>query len=171
MRVTYNREMKMKEHLDELAIENFVPMHYDLIDTDDGRKRVLVPSVHNLIFVHTTQSTLTDLKKTNPLFEPLRYIMKPVHYGLQQKEILFVPDRQMDNFMRVASVQDDTVIFLDCEDYITKIGKQVRITAGPFNGVEGVIKRIKKNKYVVVQIEGVAAVAVTYVPANCLETI
>ena len=171
MRVTYNREMKMKEHLDELDIENFIPMHYDLIDTDDGRKKVLVPAVHNLIFVHATQSDLTNLKMTNPLFEPLRYIMKPVQHSQSQKEILFVPDHQMDNFMRVASVQDDSVKFLNCKDFISKIGKQVRITAGPFNGVEGVIKRIKKNKYVVVQIEGVAAVAVTYVPSNCLEEI
>lgn len=171
MRVTYNREMKLKKYLDDLSIENFVPMHYDLVDTDNERKRILVPAIHNLIFVHTTQSTLTNLKMTNPLFEPLRYMMKPSHEGLQQKEVIFVPDHQMENFMRVASVQDDSVTFLECRDFITKIGKPVRITAGPFNGVEGVIKRIKKNKYVVVQIEGVAAVAVTYVPSDSLVAI
>jgi transcription antitermination factor NusG len=48
------------------------------------------------------------------------------------------------------------------------LGRRVRITAGRFKGVEGVIKRIKKNKYFLIQIDGVAAVAITYVPADCL---
>jgi transcription antitermination factor NusG len=49
------------------------------------------------------------------------------------------------------------------------MGRRVRITAGRFKGVEGVIKRIKKNKFFLIQIDGVAAVAITYVPADCLE--
>jgi transcription antitermination factor NusG len=47
----------------------------------------------------------------------------------------------------------------------------VRITGGPFKDVEGVVKRIKKNKSVVVQIEGIAAVAIAFVPANYLTLI
>jgi hypothetical protein len=38
-----------------------------------------------------------------------------------------------------------------------------------FEGIEGTIKRINKNKRVVVQSEGVAAVAIAFVPANCLK--
>lgn len=30
MRVTYQRELKMKSQLDELGIENFVPMQYEV---------------------------------------------------------------------------------------------------------------------------------------------
>ncbi|MBR6945883.1 MAG: UpxY family transcription antiterminator [Prevotella sp.] len=55
MRVTYHRELKMKQFLDELGIENFIPMHYEIINTKGGRKRMLVPAIHNLIFVRTTQ--------------------------------------------------------------------------------------------------------------------
>jgi transcription antitermination factor NusG len=47
----------------------------------------------------------------------------------------------------------------------------VRVNEGHFAGVEGVIKRIRKNKHVVVQIEGVAAVAITFVPASYLTLI
>ena len=39
---------------------------------------------------------------------------------------------------------------------------------GDFAGVEGTIKRVKKNKCVVVQIENVAAVAIAFLPAAFL---
>jgi hypothetical protein len=34
IRVTYNREMKVKEELDSMSIENFIPMHYRAIERD-----------------------------------------------------------------------------------------------------------------------------------------
>lgn len=73
--------------------------------------------------------------------------------------------------MRVASVETDDVMFLDCSDYICRVGKRVRIVEGAFAGVEGVIKRIKNNKHVVVQVEGLAAVAITFVPPSLLQPI
>ena len=38
MRVTYHRELKIKEQLDLLGIENFVPMRYEFVETKQGRK-------------------------------------------------------------------------------------------------------------------------------------
>ena len=168
MRVTYHRELRIKEQLDLLGIENFVPMHYDLADSSDGPRKTLVPAIHNLIFVHASQEVLTNLKIHRKEFDPMRYMTKTSADG--HKELLYVPDRQMEDFMRVASAQDDTIIFLDVRDS-ANMGRRVRITAGPFKGVEGVIKRIRKNKYFLIQIDGVAAVAITYIPADCLEPI
>lgn len=171
MRVTYHRELKIKKQLDQLGIENFVPMRYELVETKQGRRKKLVSAVHNLIFVHSTQETLTHLKMTRKECEPLRYIMKPVVGSKNQWEIMIVPDHEMENFMRVASAQDDSVMFLDYKDFIGKEGRRVRITEGSFAGVQGIVKRIKKNKHVVVQIEGVAAVAVTFVPPSFLQPV
>ncbi|MBR4238085.1 MAG: UpxY family transcription antiterminator [Prevotella sp.] len=170
MRVTYNREMSVKRELDALGIENFVPMHYELRENNGARKRVLVPAIHNLIFVRSTQDTLTELKNTRRELMPLRYI---VRHTLEdgRVEIIVVPDRQMENFMRVAGVETDDVMFLDCNEYICRVGRRVRIVQGPFAGVEGVIKRIKNNKHVVVQVEGLAAVAITFVPPSLLEAV
>ena len=171
MRVTYGREVKVKEALDTLGIENFLPMHYELVDPGDGnKKRMLVPAIHNLIFIHDSREDITLLKTTRREFQPLRYITK--HFAESVADnILTVPETQMRNFMRVASVQDDSVMFLDNSDYLNRVGRRVLITEGYFAGVEGIIKRIKKNKHVVVQLEGLAAVAVTYVPASCLRTL
>lgn len=171
MRVTYGREVKVKEALDNLGIENFLPMHYELVDPGDGnKKRMLVPAIHNLIFIYDSREDITLLKTTRREFQPLRYITKRFAESIDDN-ILTVPDSQMQNFIRVASVQDDSVMFLETGDYINKIGQRVQITEGYFAGVEGVVKRIKKNKHVVVQLEGLAAVAITYVPATCLREI
>ena len=56
-------------------------------------------------------------------------------------------------------------------DFINKIGQRVKVIDGFFSGVEGVVKRINKNKRVVVQLEGLAAVAIAFVPASQLSLI
>lgn len=169
MRVTYHREMRIKALLDELNIENFIPMRYELVETkNEGKKRILLPAIHNLVFVHSSQVVLTQLKMTRKEFSPMRYMMKRSLSDAQQSEIMTVPDDQMNNFMKVASVQDDRVIFLNYDELNANKGKRVRIIDGYFANVEGTIKRINRNKRVVVQIEGIAAVAIAFVPAKCL---
>ena len=173
MRVTYQQEMKVKAELDRLEIENFVPMRYKVVeaqnDGDTELRRVLVPAINNLIFVRSTQELVSELKRRNEVLEPLRYMMD--HTATCEHTIMTVADREMENFMRVASRTDDSVMFLDNETNVGKEGKRVEIMGGAFEGVKGVIRRVKRCKRVVVEIEGVASVAVAYVPAGVLKVI
>ena len=82
-----------------------------------------------------------------------------------ERPILVVPDKQMEDFMRVASVADDRVFYMDNLDFVGKPGQRVKIVEGEFSGIEGIVKRVKKNKVVVVQIEHVAAVAIAFIPS------
>ena len=101
MRVTYQREMKVKAELDRLGIENFVPMRYKVVesqnDGDTELQRVLVPAINNLIFVRSTQEQLSELKRSNEVLEPLRYMMDRT--ASQEHAIMTVADREMENFM------------------------------------------------------------------------
>lgn len=173
MRVTYQREMKVKAELDRLGIENFVPMRYKVVESqNDGDmelRRVLVPSISNLIFVRSTQNRVSELKRRNEVLKPLRYMMD--HRAAGEHTIMTVADREMENFMRVASRTDDSVMFLDNETVVGKEGKRVEIMGGAFEGVTGVIRRVKRCKRVVVEIEGMASVAIAYVPAGMLKEI
>ena len=173
MRVTYQREMKVKVELDRLGIENFVPMRYKVMesqnDGDTELRRVLVPAINNLIFVRSTQERLSELKRRNEVLEPLRYIIDQT--AERPHVILAVPDKQMENFMRVASQTDDSVMWLDDETIVGKEGKRVEIMGGAFEGVVGVIRRVKRCKRVVVELEGIASVAIAYVPAGLLREI
>ena len=173
MRVTYQREMKVKAELDRQGIENFVPMRYKVVerqnDGDTELRRVLVPAINNLIFVRSTQERLSELKQTNEVLEPLRYMMDRT--ASLEHAIMTVADREMENFMRVASRTDDSVMYLDDDTIVGKEGKRVEIMGGAFEGVTGVIRRVKRCKRVVVEIEGVASVAIAWVPAGMLREI
>lgn len=169
MRVTYSRELKVKAELDRLGIENFLPMTYKLVDADtESPRRELVPAVNNLIFVRSSKSRISSLKTTAAL-QPLRYIMDRT--AGQEHTIMTVPDAQMENFMRVASRTDDSVLFLNDETVVGKEGKRVLITGGVFDGITGVIRRVKRCKRVVVELEGIASVAIAFVPAVLLREI
>lgn len=173
MRVTYQREMKVKAELDRLEIENFIPMTYQFTesrkqgDTELGRE--LVPAINNLIFVHSTQERISELKVSNVLLEPLRYMIDQT--AGEAHTIMTVPDKQMENFMRVASVTDNSVMFLDETTIVGKEGKRVEIMGGPFEGVTGVIRRVKRCKRVVVELEGITCVAIAFVPVGLLKEI
>lgn len=170
MRVTYQREMKVKTELDRLGIESFVPMTYKGVDADtDNPCRKLVPAIRNLIFVRSTQERISHLKSSNEILEPLRYMID--NTAEEAHTIMTIPDRQMQNFMRVASKSDDSVMFLDDKSVVGKEGKRVEIIGGAFEGVTGVIRRVKRCKRVVVEIEGVASVAIAFVPAGQLKEI
>ena len=170
MRVTYGREMKVKGELDRLGIENFVPMTYKVMDVNNEElHRELVPAIKNLIFVRSTQERISGLKRSNEVLEPLRYMMDRT--ASLEHAIMTVADREMENFMRVASRTDDSVMFLDNETVVGKEGKRVEIMGGAFEGVTGVIRRVKRCKRVVVEIEGVASVAIAWVPVGMLREI
>jgi transcription antitermination factor NusG len=173
MRVTYQREMKVKAELDRLEIENFIPMTYRFTESrkqgDTELRRELVPAINNLIFVHSTKERISELKVSNELLEPLRYMIDQT--AGEAHTIMTVPDKQMENFMRVASVTDDSVMFLDETTIVGKEGKHVEIMGGPFEGVTGVIRRVKRCKRVVVELEGIACVAIAFVPVGLLKEI
>lgn len=167
MRVTYKREMLVKDFLDRIGIECFIPMHYEPIEGKHPRHQELKPAINNLIFVHSTRAIITEMKMTRRELAPLRYIMQPMLGAdkYTERPIVVVPDKQMEDFIRVASVTDDRVFYMENLDFVGKPGQRVRVVEGEFAGVEGVVKRVKKNKCVVVQIENVAAVAIAFIPS------
>jgi len=152
MRVTYQREMKVKAELDRLGIECFIPMKYRIAESrnqgttelrrgtntiatphsqrenltnDTNIRRELVPAINNLIFVRSSQERISELKMSNEVLEPLRYMMDRA--ASREHAIMTVGDREMENFMRVASRTDDSVMFLDEE---TVVGKQMSQMSG-----------------------------------------
>jgi len=155
----------MKESFDRKGIECFLPMTRSLVEDGKSSYGALVPAIHNLLFVHSSQNEITKLKMYDKDFASLRYILEKES---GKSNVMTVRDKDMNNFIRVASLNDDSVFYLDSSRISSCVGKRVRITAGRFKDVEGTVRRIKRNRHVVVQIEGIAAVAITYVPAEFL---
>ena len=173
MRVAYGREERViaiKDYLDSLSIENFLPMQRKAEEVNGHVKYMLRPAINNLIFIHATRETISDLKHTRKQLFPLRYMMWHPTVN-KQPTIISIPDYQMENFMRVASVQDDRVMFFQDKDFSHKIGRRVKITDGIFKDVEGIVCRVKKDRRVVVSLAGVASIAISYISPSLLEEI
>lgn len=164
IRVTYNRELKVKDDLDTRGITNFVPMQYRREERGGVMVKRLVPSVHNLIFIHITPSEMKEYKATTTL--PIRYIM-----NRETRKPIIVPTTEMENFIRVAGTYEEKLIYLNPDPGDFTKGERVRIIGGQFAGTEGVFVRIKGDRRVVVNIEGLVAVATTFVHPSMIEKI
>ena len=77
-----------------------------------------------------------------------------------------IPNEEMELFRFIARTAAREVELID---YEPQMGDRVRITGGVFEGAEGYIRRVHGTKRFVVCIEGVAAIATTYIPRQYIE--
>lgn len=167
LRVTYQRELVARRLLEDMGIDSFVP-------TEKVKKRKVgggylyreVSKLHNYIFVHTSLAVLQEIKQTKIPY--LRYMMAKNDEGNPVPQ--FVPSDQMENFMAIS--RSEGAKYLE-PLFDLKVGDRVRILTGPLQGVEGVYIRTsaRHEKRVVVQIEGVAAVATAAFTAADVERV
>ena len=145
----------------------FIPMRFKKVAAE---KMDFAPAIDNLLFIRVTYDDLSRIKEKKALYEPIRYIMRPVLEpdNTEHSEILYVADAMMDDFIRVTSEESDKVIWLDNLDFACKPSQAVQITEGQFAGVKGRIKRIQGNVCVVIPIEQTAAVAIRNLPRKHL---
>ena len=164
IRVTYNRELKVKEDLDARGITNFVPMQYRREERHGVMVKRLVPSVHNLIFIYITPSGMKEYKMTTDL--PIRYIM-----NRETHKPITVPTSEMENFIKVAGTYEEKLVYLSPNPGDFSKGERVRIIGGMFAGTEGIFVRVKGDRRVLINVQGLVAVATTYVHPSMIEKI
>lgn len=159
------RELEAKRRLDDLCIENFVPMRYKVMTRCGVKKRELVPAVHNLIFVRATKSEIQERKREITI---LQYLTRREN---SRNIPIVVPEAQMKQFITVCKNYNENLIFLKPEEIDLKKGTKVRIIGGTFDGVKGVFVKIKgvRQRRVVVLIEGLTAVATAEIKPDLIE--
>lgn len=166
IRVTYSREIKLKAYLDAIDIESFIVMRLTEIAKNGEIRRELLPVVHNLIFIHTKRSTLDVLKKDLERSIPIRYIIDKA-----KKMPIIVPDKQMKHFIVLSELLNEQSLYLTHVEPALKKGMRVRVTDGNFKGIEGTVVRLKRDRRVMVNIEGVMAIVSAYIHPSSLQRI
>ena len=149
MRVTYRREMKVKAEMDTLGVPAFVPMRR--INVCGNRlQNSLEPAIHNLIFINASEEKVQALKKSRP---HLQYMMRQMG---QRMEKIVVPERQMNDFMKVCTASSDFVEIVPAEALELKPGQEVLVVSGPLQGVRGHFQRIAghRSRRLIVSIPG-----------------
>ena len=147
--------------------ETYVPLAFIKVSM---KKMGFAPCLLNYIFVRSTFSKLVRIKSNLEQFEPLRFVMHPVYDNKFDKhaEVLYILDKQMEDYKRVTAQENEKIIFLDNLDFACKPSQIVQITEGEFAGVIGRIKRIGGARCVVLPIGREFAPAIIDVPNKYL---
>ena len=152
----YKSEKRAEEKLKGRdGLEYFIPKCYAVRVYHGVKSKRLVPVIPNLVFVHASRTQITDFKKR---YNFLQFVMWEKSTGL---EYLVVPDDQMENFIKVSSQYEENIAYYNPDELDFRKGCRVRIHGGKLNGVTGVFMQVqgKRNRRVVVLLEGVMAVA------------
>ena len=144
------QELSVRETLQKLEVECFLPTRREVRQLKYRRKEVEVPVIRNLIFVHATKQQAIDLH--NKFGIPIFYIA-----DLCKRGMLIVPDKQMHDFIMLMDLAPDSVSFND-EDLL--IGSKIRVVKGQLSGLEGEIASDSHRTFVVVRIHGLFSASV-----------
>ncbi len=164
LKVFYNRVTYLRSQMPE-GVESYVPMQ-TVEDYDKGQLRYsekqLIPS---LLFVRCSEEWLVKFKHEHNA--DFMYYAEPETHRPGA-----IPDNEMRSFILVTSAdagRNVKYFGADAPEYRT--GDRVRVTGGIYAGAEGYIKRIKKDRKLIVSVTGVAVVAVSYIHPDFLEKI
>ena len=158
---TCRQEKKIKQRLDCMGIENFIPFQQIARKIHGVDKLIEVPVIPNLVFIHTTLKTCMSLIQEYAF--DMRYLR-----DRETGNFLIVPDKQMNDFMFLLDFSKEMV---EVVNENLKKGDKVRVIKGDFAGIEGELIRVKGHKRVVVRLEGVVSLATAYIPSSFLEKI
>lgn len=166
LRVSYSRELKIKALLDEQGVRTFVPMMWRKKTVGGKTEKKLVPAVSNLCFVRWHRPGIDSLISSYGEKSPVHY-----YWDRTTQRPLTVPDKPMEDFIKVSSTLDEDLIYLtDISDKLRE-GQMVKVRSGSFAGVTGRIVRIRKSRRIMVELPGSLAVASTYVSPENVEIV
>ena len=162
MRATYRRELDAMRLLEKEKMGCFIPMQYKISIKRGKKVRALVPVVHNLLFVHACPS---DLKRIKSQVSYLQYIT-----DTRSGQKIIISDSEMQRFIAVAGTYNDHLMYFQPDELNLS---KVRITGGDFEGQEGIFLKVKgaRDRRVVIEIQGVIAVALATIHPNLIEVI
>lgn len=124
-----------------------------------------VPLIPSLLFVKTTYEYINRLRLDN-------FGLIFVYCSRPDNKPQPIDDAQMEQFMFVTTPLGNVKItYLPDGDVQYKKGDPVRVVAGLYKGTTGVVRRIKKDRKLLVAIEGLAVVAISNIPLEYLQKI
>lgn len=172
LRATYGRALSASVVLEELGYRCYVPTHVEVKVTESGRRkterRPLLPS---LVFIYATEQFILKEVKEGLVapYVSIYYDHFNTKYG--RNVPLVIPDGEMENFIRLTSVEDEHVEVVDESRCRFQSGDIVEVTGGPFAGVWGRVVRVARQTRVLVNLRGVCLVATSYVPKKLLKKV
>jgi len=129
-----------------------------------------VPMVASLLFFRAYADSLPSVE--NVLKDAGDKSRGFIFKDAERKAYAIIPNAQMEAFRLVTAKGSEGLEFFSADDISRfKKGKKVRVTEGPLRGAEGYVKRIRRDRRLLVSIEGIVAVATAYIEPQFLEEV
>ena len=165
IKATYGREKLGAEYLTSKGIKAFSPTVTKIKEDDESDESVKEYSLPNLFFAQGTEQALKPLVERNPEADYLRFYCRYYNEGgKRRRQIITIPQTQMNSFLKICEAKDLDIRI--CNEVIHKFakGEYVRVTAGPFEGVQGRMVSIYGKKRVGIVIANTLTVMTSYIP-------
>lgn len=130
----------------------------------EGIRHEGISDIRTLLFVQCTDAAIRRL----------RYVLYDrvlIYRDSERREPQSIPDRVMQTFLIMAPYHDEPVIYLSVDDPGFFEGRRRRVVSGVFAGCEGIIRRIKGERRLIVRISDRAAIATPYIPQEFLQDV
>lgn len=157
------QESRAFEHLSQLCEEVFFPTQTVRTEGRGSRLRAVIPHV---MFIRTTPENAVEIEKNGRLHPDsvpsiwiYRYPTDSIIREIPQSSIAL---------LRLLTADDTT----RCEIFTKadfRENQKVRVTGGFYKGYEGFVQRVKKNRHVIVRIEGICLVMLPFIHPDLLE--
>lgn len=177
LRVSYGRIDKAKILVEAKGLECYVPLQYKEV-RKQGKKRIITsPLLPSLIFLHSTAEQAETLLHDNKVMTNKSQALLSYYFDhtihLQnnpnRNPPLKIRDEAMNNFIRLTSIKNPHIIPVTSNSIQFKLGDNVVVTEGEFNGIHGRVARIAGQQRVIVELFDECLVATAYVPKEAMK--
>ena len=147
-KVFYNRVQPLIAECKETGIEFFAP----------------VQVISSLLFLRCKEHYISKFMENH-------WRETSIYRNLAGNTPAVIRDKEMEVFKFVVTSGQQGLILLGDDKPEYHQGDRVVVTQGPFKGAEGHIKRIRRDRRLVISIPGVVAVATAYIHPDFLQKV
>lgn len=132
-------EFKAEEQLNELRVDNYLPTVSRIKQWSDRKKKIAEPVFKSYIFIFSTEKERLNALQQPSIIRSVTFAGKPA----------VIPEEQIENLKKMISTNREIYIANRIQ-----VGTRVRVTEGPFEGIEGVVYHTdKKEKMLAINID------------------
>ena len=146
-------EFKAAEQLQSVGVQHYLPVVVKWKKWSDRKKKILEPILKGYIFI------LADEKERKLSLEQYSIVRCVFDNGRPAK----IPEWQIDNLKKMLSKESDFLI----QDGLIP-GVKVKIRAGPFEGIIGVVHESDNGKTIAVSIDLLRRSVIAHLPKESI---
>ncbi|MDE6006602.1 MAG: hypothetical protein K2G67_03515 [Muribaculaceae bacterium] len=159
------RPVQAVDRLEQRGKETYIPIEKARLRSGTVRERPMIPK---LFFLRGESAEVRSIETESRGLDTDLPPMWVYRYS-RGDDVQPISDAEFRLFRLLTAPEEER-----CEVYRKgefKVGDRLRVKAGPFAGYEGYARRIRRNKHIVVEIEGICAIALPYIHPDLLERI